>query len=85
MTPERIRQYGVLTAALSGMRADIAFSDKKVLDDNTIAGVFQNRFGALFQILKKLGTSLPPSDHFRIDLQKGDVVNLSDKAGFPVN
>ncbi|TQI80844.1 calcineurin-like phosphoesterase family protein [Serratia fonticola] len=82
ITPERIDQYTVLADALANIQATIDFSDKKVLDKNTVSQVFQNRFGALFAILRKLGTSLPPSDHFMINFDQREVVNLSDRQGF---
>lgn len=82
ITEERIRQYKLLTRSLSESQASVSFSNKKVLDDNTVAQVFQNRFGALFNILNKLGTTLPPSDHFLINLEGGEITNLSNKKGF---
>lgn len=82
ISEERIRQYKLLTQALSVSSATVSFSNKKVLDENTVAQVFQNRFGALFKILSKLGTTLPPSDHFMVDLEGGEITNLSDRKGF---
>ncbi|WP_156293851.1 metallophosphoesterase family protein [Serratia oryzae] len=82
ITPERIGQYSVLADALANTQVTIHFADKKVLDENSVSQVFQNRFGALFTILRKLGTSLPPSDHFMINLEQHEVSNLSDKTGF---
>ncbi|MFC0229458.1 metallophosphoesterase [Serratia aquatilis] len=82
ITPERIAQYSVLADALANTQATIHLSNNKVLDENTVSQVFQNRFGALFAILRKLGTSIPPSDHFMINLEQREVSNLSDKSGF---
>jgi len=75
MGEARIKQYRVLMSAFPATPAVVAKdSAGNLLDSNPVNVPFQNEFKRVFSILKELGSG-KPSDQFRIDLNKKELIN----------
>jgi len=75
MGEARVKQYKVLMSAFPEAPAAVAKNSAgNLLDSNPVNVPFQNEFKRVFSILKGLGSG-KPSDQFRIDLNKKQLIN----------
>ncbi|USD62675.1 metallophosphoesterase [Vibrio sp. SCSIO 43140] len=72
--PDRLPQYKVLSEALSEIDIDITIEEADS-EDTTVGHAFKVRFGTLFYILERFATG-EASDHFLIDVEKGEIYDL---------
>ncbi|MGL6314616.1 metallophosphoesterase [Vibrio sp. WXL103] len=74
--PDRLPLYKLLSEELSEMEATVTIEDEEGnANDTTIDYAFKVRFGTLFYILDRFATG-EASDHFLIDVEKGELYDL---------
>lgn len=76
MLHERQAQYRLLALALQQTDASLRMHGELVGNANTVGDLFQARFKPLMAIMLKLAAGAP-SDHVRLDLASGELVDLS--------
>jgi hypothetical protein len=73
---ERAAHYKLLAQALQSTGADLRMHGELASSANTPGDLFQARFKPLMAIMLKLAAGAP-SDHVRLDLSNGELVDLS--------